>query len=394
MVTESYDVILIGGGIMGCSCAFQLAKRGLRVAVVEKGLVGEGPTGQSSAVLRTHYSNLLTARMAHFGLEFYRDFRKHVDDECGFHQTGFLMLGMEAERKGMEGNVALLRSLGIRTEMLGRDAVKELMPGLDLSDVDSLAACWEPDSGYADAYLAVTALARAARKLGVDLLQETEVVGIRFEGDRVAGVDTSRGPLDAPQVVNTAGAWGALVARMAGIEVPIDSCRVQVAFFRRPEGEEARHPVVGDFLRACYFRPDTGSLTLAGLIDPNEADAIVDPDDFARGVDLAFQADVGERLSRRYPAMERSESTGGFASLYAITPDWHPIIDETPEGSGFFVCSGFSGHGFKLGPAVGVMVADLLTRESHPQFDPELFRLSRYDEGRKVRGEYEFSILG
>jgi glycine/D-amino acid oxidase-like deaminating enzyme len=259
---------------------------------------------------------------------------------------------------------------------------------------DLVAACYEAESGYADPYLTVNAYARAARKLGATVYQDTEVTGIRFEGERVAGVETAKERLDAPQVLNTAGSWGAQVAKMAGVEVPINSCRVQVAFFRRPEGHKAPHPVVGDFRNAVYFRPETGQLTLVGLIDPEEAHAVVDADAYNKRNDSDFILDVGERLVRRYPAMELSESRGGYASLYGITPDWHPVIDEVPAGSGFYTCAGFSGHGFKLGPAVGVMVADLLTGEREPEFDPHLFRLSRYAEGDPVRGQYEYSIVG
>jgi glycine/D-amino acid oxidase-like deaminating enzyme len=394
-MSRSYDVIFIGGGIMGCSCALESAKRGLDVAVVEKQTIGEGPTGQSSAILRTHYSNELTARMARYGLAYYRDFREHTGDECGFHRTGFLMLAAQADHAGLAHNLALLKRLGVQTEALEPAEVGELMPGLEIGEgAAPLVVAWEPDSGHADGYLAVTGMARAARRLGVDVLQDTEVTGVSFAGERVSGVETSAGRLEAPLVVNTAGAWGARVAAMAGLELPIDACRVQVAFFRRPAAEAQGHPVVADFVHASYFRPDTGGLTLAGLIDPGEADAVVDPDDFARKVDLRFQADVGERLSRRYPAMSASASEGGYASLYAITPDWHPIVDEVPRGGGFYVCSGFSGHGFKLAPAVGVMVADMLTGVSSPEFDPALFRLSRFEEGAPVGGEYEYSIVG
>ena len=174
------------------------------------------------------------------------------------------------------------------------------------------------------------------------------------------------------------------MANLAGAEVPVNSCRVQVAFFRRPAGHEAPHPVIADFINATYFRPETGGLTLVGLIDPGEADAIVNPDRFKQYMDDDFVLAAGERLVRRYPAMEMSESAGGYASLYAITPDWHPIIDEVSEGSGFYICSGFSGHGFKLGPAVGVMVADLLTGASEPEFDPHLFRLGRFADEQPV----------
>lgn len=391
-MARAYDVIVIGGGIMGTSSAFELAQRGQKVLVLEKSTVGAGPTGQSSAILRTHYSNELTTRMSLYGLEFYRSFREHTGDECSFRQTGFLVLAAEADRAGLEANVAIQRRVGISSEILAPEAVRELLPGLETRDL--VTAAWEPASGYADPYLAVTLLARAARRHGVELLQDTEVTGVRLARGRVEGVDTTAGSFDAPQVLNTAGAWGARVARMAGVEVPINPCRVQVAFFRRPPGHEGFHPIVADFVNACYFRPEIGDQTLAGLIDPSEANAIVDPDDFPRKADFAFQADVGARLSRRYPALEASEITGGYASLYAITPDWHPVIDEVPSGSGFFVCSGFSGHGFKLGPAVGVMVADLVTGSSRPRFGASLFRLSRYQEGRPVRGEYEYGVVG
>ena len=391
-MARAFDVIIAGAGIMGCCSAYHLARRGLNVALLDKKSIGEGPTGESSGIIRQHYSNELTARMALHSLRVFQDFEERVGDECGFRQAGFVVLVEEKDRAGLEANVALQRSLGIQTELLSPEALREILPEMETSDL--VAACYEPESGYADPYLTVTAYARAARQLGVAAYQETEVTGVRWQGDRVVGVDTPTERFDAPLVLNTTGAWGAQVAKMAGVQVPINACRVQVATFRRPEGHEAAHPVVGDFRNAVYFRPETGNLTLVGLIDPEEAHAVVDPDAYNKRVDTEFVLDVGERLVRRYPAMELSESRGGYASLYGITPDWHPVIDETPAGSGFYTCAGFSGHGFKLGPAVGVMVADMLTGESEAEFPAHLFRLERYAEGDPVRGQYEYSIVG
>lgn len=391
-MARAFDVIIAGAGIMGCCSAYQLARRGLNVALLDKKSIGEGPTGESSGIIRQHYSNELTARMALHSLRVFQDFEERVGDECGFREAGFVVLVEEKDRAGLEANVALQRSLGIQTELLSPEALREILPEMETSDL--VAACYEPESGYADPYLTVTAYARAARQLGVAAYQETEVTGVRWQGDRVVGVDTPTERFDAPLVLNTTGAWGAQVAKMAGVQVPINACRVQVATFRRPEGHEAAHPVVGDFRNAVYFRPETGNLTLVGLIDPEEAHAVVDPDAYNKRVDTEFVLDVGERLVRRYPAMELSESRGGYASLYGITPDWHPVIDETPAGSGFYTCAGFSGHGFKLGPAVGVMVADMLTGESEAEFPAHLFRLERYAEGDPVRGQYEYSIVG
>jgi glycine/D-amino acid oxidase-like deaminating enzyme len=389
---NSYDVIIIGAGIMGCCSAFELAGRGLKVALIEKRSIGEGPSGQSSAIIRQHYSNELTARMALHSLKVFQDFEERVGGECGFTRTGFVVLVDAGDLAGLEENVALQRGLGIRTELLTAEGLRDILPRMETADL--LAAAYEPEGGYADPYLCVNAYARAARRRGARIYQDTEVTGIRFQGERTLGVDTSREKLDAPVILNTGGAWGAPVAAQAGLELPINACRVQVAFFRRPEGHRAPHPIIGDFVNALYARPETGDLTLVGLIDPAEANAVVDPDHYNERMDPEFVLDAGERLVRRYPAMDLSESTGGYASLYGITPDWHPVVDEVPGDSGLYHCAGFSGHGFKLGPAIGAMVADMITGESEPLFDANLFRLSRFAEGKPVQGRYDYSIVG
>jgi sarcosine oxidase subunit beta len=389
---QTYDAIIIGAGIMGCSSAYQLAKRGLKVALMDKQSIGESPSGESSAIIRQHYSNELTARMALHSLRVFQDFEERVGGECGFTRTGFVIIVEAKDRAGLEANIGLQRSVGIQTELLSPEELAEVMPGARLTDM--VAAAYEPESGYADPYATVNCFAQAARRHGARIFQNTEVTGVRFQGDKVVGVETAAEKLDAPLVLNSAGAWGARVARMAGVEAPINSCRVQVAFFRRPPDLEAPPPVVGDFINTIYFRPETGDLTLVGLIDPAEAEAVVDADDYNKRVDFDFVLDTGEQLVARYPGMEHSENTGGYASLYGITPDWHPIVDEMIPDSGLFICAGFSGHGFKLGPAVGLMVADMLTGESAPTFDPHLFRLSRYAEGDPVCGQYEYGIAG
>ena len=391
-MSHTFDVIIIGGGIMGCSTAFQLAQCGLNVALLEKKTIGEGPTGKSSAIIRQHYSNELTARMAYHSLHVFQNFEEVVGGESGFTQCGFLMTVAAKDKAGLEANIAMQQKIGIETGLVPPEEIRKLMPGLKTAV--SLTAAFEPQSGYADPYLTVTAYAQAARRLGAAIHQDTQVTDIRMAGGKVQGVESNNGPFDAPVVLNCTGAWGAQVAKLAGIEAPIESCRVQVSMFRRPPGEEAGHPVVADFEHAIYFRPETGNLTLVGLIDPKEADAIVDPDHFSENVSDAFVLESGERLVTCYPAMEQSQSIGGYASLYAITPDWHPIVDELPAGSGLYLCSGFSGHGFKLGPAVGRMLADLVLGVDEPLFDAGLFRNGRFAANEAVRGQYEYSIIG
>lgn len=391
-MSENFDVVIIGGGINGCSTALELARRGVKVAVVEKDNIGDGPTGKSSAIIRQHYSNELTARMAHYSLGVFQDFATQVGGESGFRRTGFIALVEAKDHAGLEANVTLQKGVGIRTELLSPESLREIFP--DMVTADLVAAAWEEDSGYADPYLTVNAYAQAARRAGARIMTNTTVTGIYQKGGKVTGVATSGGDLSAPVVVNCAGAWAARVARLGGLEIPLNACRVQVSFFKRPADHEAAHPVVVDFIHATYFRSETGNLTLVGLVDPAEANAIVDPDHYNEGVDTDFILDTGERLIKRYPVMERSDSAGGYSSLYDITPDWHPIVDEAAPDSGFFLCCGFSGHGFKLGPATGRMTAERILGVPEPLFDPHLFRLSRFAENEPVRGRYEYSIAG
>ncbi len=390
-MTRASDVIIIGAGVIGCAAAYHLARRGVSVTVLEKDTVGAGGTGRSSAIIRTHYSNELTARMALHGLRVFQNWGDEVGGEVAFEQTGWVAIMDVRDMTGLEANIALQRRVGINTSLITAADLQELMPGIDTGD--AAAAVYEPESGYADPHLTVTGYADAARRHGAKIVVNCEVTGIRFDGDKVAGVDATLGRFDAPAIVNCAGPWGARVAALAGVEVPIDACRVQVAVYRRPPSFTT-HPVVMDFLQGAYFRAETGNLTIAGSIDPAEANAVVDPDDFAEHVDAEFEIEMGEKFMRRCPPMELSESMGGYSSIYAVTPDWHPIIDEVPAGSGSYICSGFSGHGYKLAPAVGLMVADQVTGESDPRFPTELFRLARYAEDAPVRGQYEYSIAG
>jgi glycine/D-amino acid oxidase-like deaminating enzyme len=390
-MSDSFDVVIVGGGIMGCATAMEVARRGMSVAVVEKGALGSGSTGRSSAIVRQHYSNETTARMALFGTRTFQDFDDRVGGECGFVGSGFLVLVSREDEEGLRANVELQRGVGIETELLDAEALLEALPGLGAADL--VAAAWEAGSGYADPHLATTGFADAARRSGAAFFLGREVTGVRFDGEWVAGVDTDAGLLHAGAVVNCAGPWGARVAEMAGLDVPVAPCRAQVSVFGRPEASGGPHPVVLDFVHASYFRPETGDLMLVGLIDPAEADDVVDPDDYPEHTDPGFDEEVGRRWMRRFPPAEAAEPRRGYAGLYGVTPDWHPVIEEVPAGSGHFLCTGFSGHGFKLAPAVGLLTAELVAGEK-PTFDPHLFRLARFAEHDPVRGRYAYSITG
>ena len=213
-MAQTYDAIIIGGGIMGCSTALQLSQRGLKVAVLEKDTIGAGPTGKSSAIIRQHYSNELTARMALHSLRVFQNFDDAVGGESGFTETGFAVLVSAEDRAGLEANIALQRKVGIKTGLVSPQELGERVPGLKTGDL--FAAAYEPESGYADPYLTVNAYAAAARRHGAQIFQDTEVTAVSLKKG-VVTVKTAKDAFSAPLVLNSAGAWGARVAKMAGM---------------------------------------------------------------------------------------------------------------------------------------------------------------------------------
>jgi sarcosine oxidase subunit beta len=391
-MAASTDVIVVGGGINGASIAFNLAKEGLKVALIEKDFIAAGPTGRSSAIIRQHYSNEVTARMALRSLRIFRHFDDVVGGDPDFHQAGFLLAARSEDVEQLKANVALQKTVGINTCVVSPQEVKELEPHVSIEGI--AAAAYEPESGYADPAATTTAYAQRAKELGASLHLGTRVGSILVEEGRVTGVETERGAFQAGAVVVTAGPWTPLITKTIGIQLPIKASRHQVATYKRPV-EFDRLMVYAGFADEVYIRPETGQLMLVGSIEPEEAeDEIANPDSFNERVDFDIVADFSERVARRYPLMERGTSAGGWASLYDITPDWHPIMGALPGVEGLYCAAGTSGHGFKLGPAVGEMMADLIVHGEKDEADINMFSFDRFVEGGGVEGKYEYSIVG
>lgn len=388
------DVVVIGGGVTGTSAAYQLAVRGLRVILVEKKFLAAGSTGRSSAVIRQHYSNEITARMALYALRVFQNFAELVGGSADFVNTGFVVLVSSKDQDGLRENVALQQGVGIRTQIITPDELRELEPSITATEL--VAAAYEPEGGYADPAATTASFAQAAQRRGAEIWQETPATRIVMERGRVAGVETVRGMISTQNVVNCANAWAPDLCAPLGVSLPITPERHQIAMFQQLPGLEKPRLVIADFVHQIYYRPEGKALTLTGSVAPHNGDTITDPDQYNTSADDAFISEIGGLVAERHPAMVNALSKGGYAGIYAVTPDWHPIIDEIPAGSGFFVAAGFSGHGFKLSPAVGVMIADMVTRASEPtaQLDRTLFRFARFAEGKPVRGKYEYSILG
>lgn len=391
-MTHTADVLVIGGGITGTSAAYQLALRGRRVILLEKRYLSAGGTGRTVGLVRQHYSNETTARMALRALHVWQNFDQAVGGDVGWETTGALFIVGPHDLDGLKANMALQQQVGINTQFLDAEGVRALAPYLNVEDIGG--AAYEPDSGCADGALATTAYANRAKALGATILQDVTVTAIGTEGGRVTGVETTQGAFSAPVVINAAGPWGARLSALLGYETPVEVSRHQVAVFQRPESLAAQHPFIGDFIQGFYLRPETGRLTLSGSLEADEAENKADPDNYVETVDMDFTIAMADFTEHRVPAMCDAEIRKGWAGLYDVTPDWHPIIGALPGLEGFICAYGFSGSGFKMAPVVGEMLADLATGDQQCPIPAHPFRFERFAEGDLVRGKYSYSIMG
>jgi sarcosine oxidase subunit beta len=387
-VTQTADAVIVGGGIHGASLAFQLSRRGMRVIVVERRTVASGATGRSSGLVRMHYDLEAEARLAWESFQYFRDWSEMVGGECGFTRTGFLKIVSSRYTEALRANVAAHQRIGIPVLLVTPDDVRRLAPALVTTDFD--VAAYEPESGYADPPAAAGALLAAARERGARLIQDCRVTGVVTASGRVSGVETSRGTISAPIVVNAAGAWAAEVGRMVGLELPVTTWRHDTMFIRRPAALRHRHPTVIDDACAMYFRPETGSLTLVGLEDGNPLGG--SPEGETDHALPGFIDRAIARICQRVPGMEHGALHSAHGGRDGITPDQRPILDQAgPEG--FYLQCGFSGTGFKIAPAVGACMAELILDGRANTVDISVFTLRRFAEGRALRGEHPYADI-
>jgi glycine/D-amino acid oxidase-like deaminating enzyme len=375
-VSASADVVIVGGGVTGASIAFHLASLGVRrVVLLERAFLAAGATGRSVGIIRQLYPTPETSRMVARSLRVFQSFPDAVGGECGYVACGALIGVPPAMRPALEKNLAMQRDLGIRTEILEPVDITRIEPRIDPAGLG--AVLYEPDSGYADPTAVTMAYAEAARRLGVTIHQGVEVTAIRRAGDRVIGVQTAGGQrIDTPVVVNAAGLWSPALARLANVELPIVIGRHPVFVVARGPAFGAAHPVYLDLAGGSYARPETGGLTLTGSLTDDETQHPMDPDMLGAEVGLDEAAEVLERTGRAIPRLSEAQYRGGWAGAFDITPDWMPILDRAPV-EGFWVAAGMSGHGFKLAPAVGEMMAALITG-AIPPVDAAPFRWGRF----------------
>jgi glycine/D-amino acid oxidase-like deaminating enzyme len=380
-LSRTADVVIIGGGVTGTSIAYHLAVRGLRnILVLERRFLAAGGTGRSVGIIRQLYPTAETTRMVRRSLEVYRHFGDAVGGTSGYVGCGALIGVSAAMRPRLETVLTQQRHLGVRADLLEAADAARVEPRIDASTVD--AVLYEPESGYADPTAVTIGYAGAARRHSVTIEQGVEVTGIATAGGHVTGIRTaSGGAVSTPVVVNAAGLWAGPVAALAGIPLPIVVGRHPVFIVERDPGFGPPHLVYLDLAGGAYVRPETGGLTLTGSLTDDEARHPMDPELLGSEVGLDEAGDVLVRTSRSVPRLADARYRRGYAGAFDITPDWMPILDQTAL-DGFWIAAGMSGHGFKLAPAIGEMMAALITG-ALPPVSPGSFRLDRFGAGRK-----------
>ena len=285
----------------------------------------------------------------------------------------------------------MLREIGVNTRLVTQDEIKEIAPYLNAEHFPF--AAYEPESGFADPYLTTTGFANAARRLGAQLFQGTEVTDILTEEDRVVGVETTRGRISTPMVVNAAGPWGSIVAARAGVEIKLTIKHHQVAVVGVPPQIPWPHVVMIDRFHHIYFRPETGRLTLVGgsgssLDRPIGFDEL---DTYSQSLTSEVRDHLLEQLCDAMPGMEYGDVRRGHAGIFTVTEDGHPLLGPVPGIEGFYLAVGFSGHGFKEAPAVGQALAEWMLNGRPEIVDITPLRVTRFQEGKPYSGPHPYT---
>src|SRR5260370_19616779 len=356
MPTDSTNVIVIGAGVVGCSLAFHLARAGAKVRVFDKGGICAGMSARWVALVRMHYTFAPEARLEWESHRYFQNWSELVGGQCGFVQTGFAVVVDERNREKLRANVAMLKGVGVDTEIVTAEELKKLELAAYVDDV-ALAAI-EPQSGYADPVATTESFAAAARKLGAEFSLNVPIMSIAHRGGRAVGVINGGGRSHTGDAVCiVAGPGTAALLAPLGTRIGITNERAQIAFFQRPR--HPKHRIYIDTIAGSYFRPHGDDLTLVGL-GGWKPEPEADPDNFRERNDDDFIAAVRARLAKRIPALCDARYARGRAGIYGASPDGRAVLRAIPSIAGLFVAAGFSGTGFKTAPAAGASIAEVI----------------------------------
>jgi sarcosine oxidase subunit beta len=376
------SVIVVGGGILGATTFWELAREDVDVLLLDAGRVGRGSTARSAAIVRCHYSNPEVVRLALRSREMLRQLPLRLDCDPVYTRTGWLFLVDEHDAALAVANAEMQQGEGL--ESVDVEDLQAVLPGVDERGI--AYALLEPESGFADPVATTKAYADAGVRAGGVLRESTRVDELVVDSGTLRGVRVSGDLLECDALVLAAGPWSAGLAATAGVELPLEITREQDVLF-----ETAPEPTVpcavSSQVDRVYLRPDGDGRLLAGRGFPKEYER-VDPDGYDEHLDVAFGADVHARLAARLPRLAGARVTDGRAGLYDVTPDWHPLLGPVEGVEGLHLACGGSGHCFKLGPAIGELVANELMGRKLQHAAVGTFALSRFAEGRELRSTY------
>jgi sarcosine oxidase subunit beta len=371
-------VVIVGGGVIGTSAAFHLAEAGADVVLIERAALGSGSTSKAAGGVRTQFSDVLNIEIAKRSLDAFRDFGRRPGWEIDLKQVGYLfVLARPSDVEEFARSVALQNQLGLDSRILTAGETRTLCPLLAGDDV--LAGAFSPRDGHAAPEGVVQGYAFAARAHGAHIRVGCEVLEVRTERGQIADVLTSDGVVRTPTVICAAGAWSRACGAMVGVELPVTPVRRQILFTEAIDGLPADLPMTIDFETSFYFHREGPGL-LMGMSDPGEAPGF--------GVETSDEWIPGlmDVVRRRAPRIADVGIRGGWAGLYEMTPDHNAIIGEAAGVSRFLYATGFSGHGFLQGPAVGEILRDMVLRR--PTFvDVSPLSVERFDAAA-LRPEY------
>jgi sarcosine oxidase subunit beta len=380
---SSADIVIIGGGVMGASAAYHLAQRGLKnVLLLEREqFFGQGATGRCAGGVRYQFATEINIRLSLASLPMIERLKEEVGQEVSYRRCGYLfVLTNEEDVAAFRRNVALQHSLGVQTEWLSGDDVRQRLPLMRFDD--ALAGTFHPKDGVVDPNGVVMGYIGAAQRLGATALTGVEVTGMQLRGGGVEAVETSQGVVRTRLVIDAAGPWAAQVSEMVGVRLPIQPIRRQMFTTTSLPEVPKDFPFVIDFAQSLYFHPE-GEGLLIGMSNRSERPG------FDQNVDEDFELVNLEAAIGRMPLVERAGRASHWAGLYEVTPDAHPIFGPTPV-DGFFVVAGFSGHGFMHGPVAGKLMAERVLDGRFATVDVSILDLARFEERRLIR---EYNVV-